>query len=246
MSREPAVALVTGASSGIGRASVLALARRGYRVVASARRAGRLAELGGALAADGYEHLELPLDLAEPGAPEAAVSAAATHWGRLDVVVAAAGHGRGYGAITEAAAGEWPGQLAVNLAAPMSIAASAMKYLRRTRGHLVVIGSVFATERAPAYSAYAATKHGLAGFVRSIQREEVARDVRITLIHPGSTNTEFSAATLGRPDPAPVDEALWPFKPLAAEDVAAAVVWVLSQPPHVTIEELTLRATADR
>lgn len=246
MTVETPVALVTGASSGIGRATAIALARHGQRVAGTARRAERLARLGTELAVGGGELLELPLDMAEPGAAETAVARTVERWGRLDAVVVAAGHGRGYGDIVTAATDEWRDQIAVNLTAPMLLAASAMPHLRRTHGHIVLIGSVFALAGAPGYSAYAATKHGLAGFVRSIQREATATDVRVTLINPGSTNTEFSAATVGDPDPAVLDESLWPFRPLAAEDVAAAVVWVLSQPAHVMVEEITLRSTGDR
>ncbi|HEU4423662.1 MAG TPA: SDR family oxidoreductase [Pilimelia sp.] len=240
------VALVTGASSGIGRATALALVERGYRTAVLARRRQRLEGLAEP-AGDGARHLfVLAADVAGEAAPAAAVDTVVERWGRLDVVVAAAGHGRGYGEIDAAEHRHWSGQLATNLRAPMLLAAHALPHLRRTAGHLIFIGSVFAAVAAPGYAAYAASKHGLTGFVRSIQREPVARAVRISLIHPGTTDTEFSAATLGAADPQRLPERDWPFRPLAADDVAAAVMWVLSRPAHVMVEEITLRAVEDR
>ena len=245
MTGDAPVALVTGASSGIGRATALALARRGYRTAVLARRRHRLESLSELVGEGAHRPFMLADDLAEEATPAAAVSAVVRRWRRLDVVVAAAGHGRGYGEIGEADHRHWSGQLATNLRAPMLLAVHALPHLRRTAGHLVFVGSVFGVAAAPGYAAYAATKHGLTGFVRSIQRESVARGVRVSLVHPGSTNTEFSAATLGADDPHPVPEQDWPFRPLSAEDVAAAVLWVLSQPPHVVVEEITLRAVED-
>lgn len=238
------VAIVTGASSGIGWATAVALLRRGYRVAAVARRAHRLAQL----ASFGGEGRLLPLalDVSDVDSPARTVAAVLDRWGRLDVVVAAAGHGRGHGDVPVADRTWWPSQVATNLTAPLLLAAEAMDPLRRSEGHLVLIGSVFGTAPAPGYAAYAATKHGLAGFARSLQREAAGARVHVSLINPGSTNTEFSAATLGAEHPSVPDLDAWPFRPLDPEDVAAAVVWVLSQPPHVTIEEVTLRAAGDR
>jgi NADP-dependent 3-hydroxy acid dehydrogenase YdfG len=167
-------------------------------------------------------------------------------FGRLDVVVAAAGHGRGYGQLGKAEPALWPSSVAVNLTSTMELAAAVIEPLRRSSGTLIFIGSIFGVDPAPGYAAYAAAKHGLRGFVRSIRREESMRGIRVCLINPGTTNTEFASVLRGDELPYVHDPSVWGFDPLLPEDVAAAVAWVAGQPPHVDVEEIIIGATGDR
>jgi NADP-dependent 3-hydroxy acid dehydrogenase YdfG len=239
------IALVTGATSGIGRATAVRLAREGFDIAAVGRRTERLAELRAELA-DTADCLPLTADLGEPGTGERLVRDTVAELGRLDAVVAAAGHGRGYGSLGAADHSAWPGALGVNLLSVLELSAAAIDPLREAAGSLVLIGSVFGADPAPDYSAYAAAKHGLRGFARSVRREKSLGAARICLIQPGTVNTEFASALRGDAEPVVHDPGVWGFEPLLPEDVAEAVAWVIAQPPHVNVEELTLRATGDR
>ncbi len=243
---EGQVALVTGATSGIGRSSAIALARVGFDVAAVGRRTDRLESLAADLGELGRACLQLPMDLTDVDGPDRVVGRVGERWGRLDAVVAAAGHGRGYGSLVSADPAHWAPALQLNLLSVMTLASLAVPMLMGSRGTLVLIGSVFAVDPAPEYAAYAAAKHGLRAFSRSIRRERDLRGVRVCLINPGTTNTEFASVISGADEPFTHDPVVWPFTPLSADDVATAVCWVVQQPAHVTIEELTLRGTDDR
>ncbi|MFF9645338.1 SDR family NAD(P)-dependent oxidoreductase [Kitasatospora aureofaciens] len=114
--------------------------------------------------------------------------------GPLADEVLAAGHGRGHGPVREADCAAWESQLRVNLLAPMILTRRLLPELDATDGDLVLVGCLFGTRPSPGYAAYAATKHGLAGFVRSLAEEDRSADgCRICLISSGATNTEFAS-----------------------------------------------------
>jgi NADP-dependent 3-hydroxy acid dehydrogenase YdfG len=164
--------------------------------------------------------------------------------GRIDVVVAAAGHGKGHGSIVEADTSQWNNLVETNLMSAMHLSVAVAPALRDSGGSLIFVGSVSALEPASSFPAYAATKHALRGFVSSIQRTSGDR-FRISMINPGTTNTEFSAVALGLLDPTPPDPAKWGFSPLFPEDVAKAIAWIIDQPEHVHVTELTIRSAGD-
>ncbi|MEV0124009.1 SDR family NAD(P)-dependent oxidoreductase [Streptomyces sp. NPDC050703] len=236
-------ALVTGASSGMGAATARRLAARGHDLVLVARREDRLKALAGEVSAEhGVAALAVPLDLERTDElSDALTGVLAALPGPLTAAVLAAGHGRGHGPVREADPGPWESQLRVNLLAPMLLVRALLPALDAAGGDLVVIGSLFGTRPSPGYAPYAATKYGLAGFVRSLAEEErPAPGCRICLISPGATNTEFASVLAGARDPRVHDVADWPYHPLLAEDVAAGVEWVLSRPAHARVTELTV------
>ncbi|MEU0009292.1 SDR family NAD(P)-dependent oxidoreductase [Streptomyces sp. NPDC006314] len=243
MSGTAGTALVTGASSGIGAATARRLAARGYDLVLVARREERLKALAGELSAEhGVTGVTLPLDLERTDElSDALTGMLATAPGPLTAAVLAAGHGRGHGPVREADAGQWESQLRVNLLAPMLLVRRLLPELDATGGDLVVIGSLFGTRPSPGYAPYAATKYGLAGFVRSLAEEErPSGGCRISLVSPGATNTEFASVLAGARTPRVHDVTDWPYHPLLAEDVAAGVEWVMSRPAHARVTELTV------
>jgi NADP-dependent 3-hydroxy acid dehydrogenase YdfG len=222
------------------------LAACGYDIAAAGRRAERLRALEEDLHSLSRSCFPATFDLSRPGAARQMVDEVTTRFGRLDVVVAAAGHGRGYGQLGEAQDALWPSSVSVNLMSVMELAAAVIEPLRGSSGTLILIGSVFGVDPAPGYAAYAAAKHGLRGFARSIRREKSMEGIRVCLINPGTTNTEFASVLRGDEQPFVHDPSVWGFDPLLPEDVAEAVAWVAGQPPHVDVEEITIRATRDR
>ncbi|MER5745802.1 SDR family NAD(P)-dependent oxidoreductase [Streptomyces sp. NPDC002225] len=243
MSGTAGTALVTGASSGIGAATARRLATRGYNLILIARREERLRALAGELSAEhDVTGVAVPLDLERTDElSDALTDVLATASRPLTAAVLAAGHGLGHGPVREADAEPWESQLRLNLLAPMLLVHRLLPELDATGGDLVVIGSLFGTRPQPGYAAYAATKHGLTGFVRSLAEEErPSGGCRITLISPGATNTEFSSVLAGAENPCVHDVSDWPYHPLLAEDVAASVEWVMSRPAHARVTELTV------
>ncbi|MEU1286070.1 SDR family NAD(P)-dependent oxidoreductase [Kitasatospora sp. NPDC005856] len=241
--------LITGASSGIGAATARRLAARGHDLVLIARREDRLKALATELSAEhGTVVVAVPLDLERTDELADALTAVlAALPGPLAGAVLAAGHGRGQGPVREADSAPWESQLRVNLLAPMIATRLLLPELDAHGGDLVLIGSVFGTRASPGYAAYAAGKHGLAGFVRSLAEEErPPGGCRICLISPGATNTEFASVLSGDPDPRVHEVTDWPYHPLLAEDVAAAVEWAMSRPGQARIAELTLEPTDAR
>ena len=206
------VCLVTGATSGIGRAAALALARKGAHVVASGRDEAALREVAGATGGGA-----LPADLAERGAPSRLAAAALEGRGRVDVVVNSAGAGL-YGRFAELGDAEIERLVALNVTAPIELARALLPgMLERRTGHVVNVGSIVAHVGRREEAVYAATKAALAVFSESLRAELAGSGVGVSLISPGVVDTGFferRGAAYDRP---------WP-KPVPAERVAAAVV----------------------
>jgi NADP-dependent 3-hydroxy acid dehydrogenase YdfG len=221
------VFLITGASSGIGAATARAAAEAGYRVVLAARRIDRLtelaAELGGAERA-----LALRCDVTEWADQEAMAAAAVERFGRLDVAFANAGFGAKRGFLAESVE-HWRSMVLTNVYGAALTIRATIEPLRRSRGHLLLTGSV-AGRMVMRGSLYSATKWAVTALGESARQELNGSGVRVTLIEPGMVDTPFFDNR--------------PTSPLAPEDVARAVMYAVSQPAHVDVNEILVRPTA--
>lgn len=239
------VAVITGASSGIGGAVARWLSARGWSLVLVARRAERLESLAEALRRPGLTVAVKPCDVTDAAAVRALAEDVGT-WARADVLVNAAGHGRGWGLPDPARAEHWPSVIEANLVGAMNTVGAFLPGMReRDEGHIVNVGSIFALGTVGDGAAYAASKHGLRAFTLSLRQGLAGSRVRLSLVHPGSVNTEFGSVAAGRaPRTAPTEA--WPYRPLLPEEVADAIGWMLERPPAVEITELVIRPTAER
>jgi NAD(P)-dependent dehydrogenase (short-subunit alcohol dehydrogenase family) len=198
MSTDPArVWLITGASSGLGRALATAVLERGERVVATARERDRVAEFerrhpGRAVAAS--------LDVADADQARAAIDAAVAAFGRIDVVVNNAGYGL-FGALEELADDELRRQFETNVFGALNVTRAALPQLRRQRrGHIVQMSSLEGVAPALAgESAYAATKFAVEGLCEALAREVGHLGVRVTIVEPGPVRTDFAAGAVAKP-----------------------------------------------
>lgn len=234
------VALVTGASSGIGVAVAEALGGHGASIVAVARRSDRLRELGDRLATDGVEVTPVVADLLEPGAGERVVAEAVRARGRLDVVVNNAGVML-LGPVAETAPDEWEHMLRLNTIAPMRVSRAALPYLRESRGHLVQLSSIAGRAAMPGAAAYCASKFALNAFSDSLRQELVGTGVRVTLVEPGTVQTELRDHITHRASREAIAARAAAMRQLQPEDVAAAVAHAVLAPPHVAVAEVLLR-----
>ncbi len=194
------MALVTGASAGLGRAVAEALARRGLRLVVTGRRLDRLEELADRLGAQGAEVHAVAADLADAETPRRLVEAAIERFGRLDVVVNNAGFGLP-GLFHDEATADLRTQLLVNLAAPVLIVREALPHLIAARGVVINVGSAITAVANPSLGAYGTTKAGLAYFSAALRRELWHQGVRVCLVEPGPVETEFFDAVIARSRP---------------------------------------------
>jgi NADP-dependent 3-hydroxy acid dehydrogenase YdfG len=221
------VLLVTGASSGIGEATARAAAAIGHRLVLAARSEDRLAalaaELGGADRA-----LAVRCDVTEWEDQQAMVAAALARFGRLDAVFANAGFGAKRGFLNESPE-HWREMVLTNVYGAALTVRATVEELRRTRGHLLLTGSVAGRKVVPG-SIYSCTKHAVGAMAEAARQDLHGSGVRVTLIAPGTVTTPFYD------DP--------PGGVLDAGDVARAVMYALSQPPHVDVNEILVRPTS--
>lgn len=236
------VALVTGASSGIGRATALALAEAGAAVAIVARRADRLAELAAAIEAAGAKTLVIEADLGDASTPAQVVDKAASRWGRLDIVVNNAGVML-LSSVAEAVGEEWRRMIELNLLSLMNVTQAALPHLKADKGHVVNIASVAGRVANPGASGYAATKFGVVAFSEALRREVFTDGVRVTVVEPGLVRTELGDHITNPNSKAGLERRLAEIEPLEAEDVAAAILFAVSQPPRVSINEILIRPT---
>jgi NADP-dependent 3-hydroxy acid dehydrogenase YdfG len=221
------VFLITGASSGIGEATARQAAEAGYRVVLGARRLEKLEalaeELGGPEKA-----IAVRCDVTEWEDQQALVKAGLDTFGRLDVAFANAGFGAKRGFLEETPE-YWKSMVLTNVYGAALTIRATMPSLQESRGHLLLTSSV-AGRRALPGSLYAATKWAVTAMGEAARLELNGTGVRVTLIEPGMVDTPFFDN--------PVQAALEP------DDVARAVLYAVSQPPHVDVNELLVRPTS--
>jgi NADP-dependent 3-hydroxy acid dehydrogenase YdfG len=224
MAEEP-VLVITGASSGIGAATARRASEFGYGVVLAARSEDRLQALSDEL--DGDEKvLAVRCDVRSWDDQQALVRAALERFGRMDAFFANAGFGAKRGFLEESVE-FWKAMIDTNVyGAALSIRASLGHFKRQGRGHLLLTSSI-AGRRALPGSLYSATKFAVTAMGEALRQEVADTDIKVTLIEPGMVDTPFFN---NRPSGA-----------LEADDVARAVMFALTQPPHVDVNELLIR-----
>lgn len=241
---EDKVAIVTGASSGIGLATATALAGAGARVALGARRTARLAELEAEIKAVGGTAMHAKLDVSKRDQCESFVQAVLDKWGRIDILVNNAGL-MPLSFVKNLKVDEWDRMVDVNVKGVLYCTAAVLSNMRERRsGHIVNVSSVAGRLVFPAGSVYCATKHAVTAFSEGLRQELSARsNIRITCIEPGVVATELTGAI--------TDESLRGFvessrkmEALQAEDIAAAILYAVKSPPHVNMNEILVRPMA--
>ncbi|HZP42792.1 MAG TPA: SDR family NAD(P)-dependent oxidoreductase [Candidatus Binatia bacterium] len=241
-------AVVTGASSGIGAATVRALAAAGASVVAAARRRERLEALATDLAARGAEVVVQPTDMRREEDVLRLFAVARERLGGVDVLVNNAGLGRA-APLSSAPTELWREMLEVNVLGLCIATREAIQDMERrgSAGHVVHVSSM-AGHRIPGPESgvYAATKFAVRALTEALRQELRARQspIRVTAISPGHVLTEFADVFTGTPGAARALDGR--FKVLEADDVAEAILWVLRRPPYVEVHDLLVRPTAQR
>jgi NADP-dependent 3-hydroxy acid dehydrogenase YdfG len=241
-------ALVTGASSGIGEATALALAAEGAAVALVARRGERLRSLAAEIGRGGGTAMAVEADITDPAQPAAVVTDVVDRMGRLDTVVNNAGVML-LGPIVDAPAEEWTRMIDLNLSALMRVSHAALPHLLeaaaqgpRNVADLVNVSSVAGRRVAVGGGVYQATKHAVGAFSEAVRQEVAARHVRVSLVEPGAVATEI------------IDHVREEFRDharqrfagverLEAADIADAIAYIVTRRRRVAINELLVRPT---
>jgi NADP-dependent 3-hydroxy acid dehydrogenase YdfG len=240
--------VVTGASSGIGVATARAFGAAGARVTLAARREDRLHALGEELGAAGVEVLVVRTDMRVEEQVVSLIARARERFGGVDVLVNNAGLGRA-APLSSAPTAYWREMLEVNVLGLSIATREAVSDMERrgVAGHVVHVSSM-AGHRIPgtASGMYAASKFAVRALTEGLRRElrERQSPIRVSAISPGYVDTEFSAVFAGAPGaPADLTRRL---KVLEPDDVAAAILWIVGQPPHVEVHDVLVRPTAQK
>ena len=235
------VAIVTGGGSGIGRASALALARAGWRVVVAGR---RLAALESVRATAAQEILAVPVDVTDEASVAALFEQTASHFGRIDLLFNNAGIGTPSTALTDFSLADFSAVMAVNVTGAFLCAREAFRHMAAQRprgGRIINNGSLSAQVPRPGAIAYTASKHAITGLTRTLSLEGRAHDIACGQIDIGNAATELTAAiAAGSPQ---ADGHIAPEPTMDVEQVAATVVHMAGLPLQANIQFLTVMAT---
>lgn len=232
--KEKRTAIVTGASSGIGRAIALRLASKGIRLALVARRKSRLEELSRGVRAKGTEGLLFPGDVRDSKFAESVVQGVVHRWGRLDILVNNAGIGK-YAPVEDLSEESFREQFDTNVLGPFLFTKSAVPGMKKQKsGQIVNIGSVVGFVGSPRGTAYVGTKWALRGMNECWREELYPHGIKVAYIAPGYVITEFG----GRKEDMSLPEAEWALTP---DDVAQAVEYVVEQGPNSDVKEILIQ-----
>ena len=235
-------ALVTGASSGIGRSCARALAREGARIVAAARRTDLVEELCREISREfTTEAGALTVDVRDrDDVLESIGKLAAEGWGPIDILVNNAGLAAGLERIDDGDFDKWDRMLDTNVRGLLNVSRAVLPgMVARRSGHVVNIGSIAGREIYPSGNVYCATKFAVRALNKAMRVDLCGKGVRVTTVDPGLVRTEFSLVRFDGDG----ERAETPYEgmtPLSPDDVADAVVWAVTRPSHVNVEEVLL------
>jgi 3-hydroxy acid dehydrogenase / malonic semialdehyde reductase len=239
------IVFITGASSGIGRSCARAFAREHARILMSARRQDRLEALAAELKSEfGVPVRFFQLDVRDQAAVERAVSSLPAEWESIDVLVNNAGLSRGLDKLPEGNLRDWEEMIDTNVKGLLYVSRAVTPgMIRRDRGHIINIGSIAGHEVYPGGNVYCATKFAVNALSKGLRLDLVGTPLRVSTVDPGMVETEFSVVRFhgDKTRAAKVYEGLQPLSP---DDIAEAVVFCSTRPPHVNISEVIVMPTA--
>ncbi|WP_010543152.1 SDR family NAD(P)-dependent oxidoreductase [Sphingomonas elodea] len=224
--------LITGATAGIGEASVRAFADAGWHVVATGRRADRLEKLAG-------ERVHtLAFDIRDDAARDAALDSLPAPFSEIDLLINNAGLALGLEPAHKASLENWRTMIDTNVTALVSITHKLLPGLVARKGGIINLSSVAATYPYPGGNVYGATKAFVRQFTLNLRADLIGTGVRVTSIEPGMVETEFTLVRTGSQEAS--DKVYAGVNPMTAEDIAETMLWVATLPPHFAVNTLEL------
>lgn len=237
------IVLITGASSGFGKACAEMFAKEGARLILTARRLDRLEAL--AMELKNVDVLTLKLDIQDRSQVEKAIENLPKEWREIDILINNAGLARGTDKIQEGEIENWEQMIDTNVKGLLYMTRAVLPgMVERNRGHVVNIGSIAGSDCYPGGNVYCATKHAVRAISKSLRIDLLGTAVRVTEIAPGAAETEFSVVRWQ--DETRAKQLYEGFAPLLAEDIADTVLYATTRPWHVDISEIVIYPVAQK
>ena len=233
------IAVVTGASSGIGEATARGLAGAGFHVVVGARRGDRVTAVANELGGTAFQ-----LDVRELSSIEAFVRAIDSEFQQVEILINNAGLAAGKAPLAESSDDDWVQMMETNVLGILRMTKAMLPLLRRApRAHIVNLGSVAGFEIYVGGAGYTASKHAVRAITKTLRLELMGEPIRVTEVMPGLVETEFSVVRFKGDRDRAANEYRG-MQPLTGEDVADCILWAVTRPPNVPIDELVVRPIA--
>lgn len=239
------IALITGASAGIGAATAKLLASNQYNLILAARRIDKVQALATALATQyGIKTWAIQLDVSDRNAVGETIANLPDAWKSIDVLINNAGLASGLSSIDEGDMDDWDVMIDTNIKGLLYVTRSVVPLIKANGGgHIINIGSIAGKEVYANGNVYCATKHAVDALNKAMRLELAQYPIKVTAIHPGAVETEFSVVRF-HGDEQRAASVYQGFENLVANDIAEAIWFALSRPAHVNINELTIMPTA--
>jgi len=238
-------AFITGATSGIGKASAHIFAKHHYNLIITGRRKERLDDIAHHLADKyGIEVLSLDFDVRNRDEVEAAVKSLSDSWKKIDILLNNAGLAVGLNNIQDGEYEDWERMIDTNIKGLLYVTRNiAPLMIANGKGHIINIGSIAGKETYPFGNVYCGTKYAVDSLTKAMRIDMVKDGIKVTQIAPGAVETEFSNVRF-KGDNAKADSVYQGFEPLHPEDIADAVYYCASLPEHVNINDMVIMPTA--
>ena len=239
------IAIITGATAGFGRATALALARNNFDVVITGRRSEKLESVEEAIRSKTEaDVLSLSFDIRDKEAVKDACGKLTGKWEKVEVLVNNAGLAAGMSLIHEGNVDDWEEMIDTNIKGLLYITRLITPgMVKREKGHIINIGSIAGKEAYEKGNVYNASKFAVDGLTQAMRIDLVDYGIKVTAVNPGAAETEFSLVRF-KGDQKKAAQVYEGFTPLYAEDIAEAVLFAVTRPPHVNIDDLVIMPTS--
>ncbi|HZH71358.1 MAG TPA: SDR family NAD(P)-dependent oxidoreductase [Mariniphaga sp.] len=236
--------LITGATSGIGKATSILLAKNGFNLILTGRRQDRLVELKQQLEAETQAQvLTLNFDIRNQDATEKAISSLPDEWQKIDILINNAGLAVGLSGINDGTTDDWERMIDTNVKGLLYISKIiSAKMIDAGGGHIVNISSIAGKETYPMGNVYCATKHAVQAITKGMRLDFLKHGIKVTAVCPGAVNTEFSLVRF-KGDAQKADKVYEGITPLFADDIAETILFVVTRPAHVNVDDILIMPT---
>lgn len=237
------IAIITGATSGIGKATAEAFAKSGIDLILCGRRQDRLTEVSKTLSAQ-VKTTTLTFDVRDREAVMGAIGSLPAEWKNIDILVNNAGNAHGFDSIDAGSTDDWDAMIDSNVTGLLYVSKAVIPgMVERAKGHIVNISSIAGKETYANGTVYCASKAAVEALSKGMRLDLIQHGIKVTNIAPGAVETEFSVVRF-KGDEARADKVYAGFEPLNAEDIADSIAYAVNAPAHVTIADVTILAGA--